>query len=91
MRRKTRGDILLVIIRYPYSLRKNVREELIEKYRQLIRYGDCVLLADPMVGIEVYENFTDGYLVNELVDNSYRYNFRRRERERINGGSDDVR
>lgn len=46
---------MLVIMKFPYALKSARRDELIEKYTKLLREGDCVLISDAIIQIEVYE------------------------------------
>lgn len=48
---------MIVVIRFPYVLKTEKRKEIMKEYTEKIKSGDCVLVSDPHVVVEVYRNF----------------------------------
>ena len=47
---------MLIVIKFPYALKSARRDELMEKYTQMLREGNCVLISDSTVQVEVYSD-----------------------------------
>lgn len=61
---------MLVLLKFPYVLKQSKREEIVEKYTKMLNDGHLVLAADPLVQIEVYNNFDETDNRVEIVTNT---------------------
>lgn len=46
---------MIVVIKLPYVIKRSIREEMIDKYTELLRSGDTVLVLDSSAKVEVYK------------------------------------
>lgn len=50
---------MLVILKFPYVLKRSAREEMVDKYTNLLRSGDAVFVVDASMEVEVYKTDED--------------------------------